>query len=195
MPRYGRILLSIGFLSSPFAGPGSAVLTSAGWLLAGSEEDNSFWGAVGLIGLLGVAAILAAKYGVLDGLAGIGGVLLLAYQALAVAALWHAGSKLNSSLLRAAAIILAVSWLLAVAASPANAETAAKAASGAVVDWAGTSWASEAARNLIEAIGGPQAIARGLAALAAVLAGAGILIAPSKGRGAEDEGLFALGVY
>ncbi len=196
MAKYGRILLSIGFLSAPFAGPGSAVLTSAGWLLAGSEEHNSLWGFIGLVGLMGIAAILAAKYGVLGGIAGLGGVLLLTYEALAVAALWHAGSKYGSILLKAAAIMLAVSWLIAVTAAPSSVETATRTASGALVDWAGTAWASQAAHSLIARIGGPQVLAQWIAAAAAILAGVGILLAPATARAeAQEESIFALNVY
>lgn len=193
-----RILLSIGYLASPFAGPGAAVITATGWFSYGSETRKQNWLALGLMGLLGVAAILAAYHSSgLSSLASIGGLLLLAYQAMAIAALWVVGAKHNSLFLKAAAMVFALSWLLAVTGAPADVSAAASAASGGLVDWAGATWASQAAKSFIEAIGGTITIARFLAALAAVLAGIGFLVLPPERSESIDleERLFSIGSY
>ncbi|MET1101836.1 MAG: hypothetical protein ABWW69_05100 [Pyrodictiaceae archaeon] len=192
-----RILLSIGYLASPFAGPGAAVITATGWFSYGSETKQANWMALGLTGLLGVAGILAAYHSNgLAGLASIGGILLLAYQALAIAALWIIGAKHNSLLLKASAIFFALSWLLAVAGAPASVSEATSVATGGLVDWAGAVWATQAAKGFIEAVGGAAAIARLLAAFAAVLAGVGFLVLPARGhRGISEERLLGIGAY
>ncbi len=175
--------MAIGYLAVPFAGPGAAVVTAAGWLALGVETRQQLWTGIGVVGLLGVAGILAAQHSeVLSSLAAAGGLALLLYLALAVVGLWILGSRSNSWLLKAAAAAFALSWLFAVTGTG-EAVSAAAAASGGVIDWAGTSWASEAARSAIEALGGPAAIAKALATLGGVLAGLGFLSTQEAGAG------------
>ncbi len=194
---YGKILLGVGYLAAPFAGPGSAVLTAAGWLAYGSESKNPTFTSIGLVGLLGVASILTGYYGIgSEGLAGTGGILLLLYYVFGVAALWILGIKTNNTPLKIAAALLAVSWLLAV--SGANTvQEATNTASGNIVDWGGVSWANQAARDVIEAIGGTVAIAKGLSVAGAVFAAIGILSLRESGEtGAlKEEEIFSLGTY
>ena len=181
-----RGLLSIGYLAVPFAGPGAAVVTAAGWLALGVETREQLWTGIGLVGILGVAGILAATHSsVLAGLAPAGGLALLLYLALAVVGLWVVGTRTNNWLLKAAAAAFALSWLFAVVGGGSTVSAAA-AASGGVIDWAGTSWASEAARTAIQAIGGPVALAKGLATLGGVLAGLGF-IAGGSPRGSASR--------
>ncbi|WP_317894551.1 hypothetical protein [Pyrofollis japonicus] len=196
MQRYGKLLLSIGYLSAPFAGPGSAVITAAGWLSYGSESGKNHLSMIGLIGLLGVAGILSGTYvASLSGLQGAGGVLLLLYFALGVAAIWMLGSEHNNSALKAAAMLLAVSWLLAVAGAS-DISSATSAASGTVIDWGGVSWANAAAHNVIQKIGGSAAIAKALALLGAVLASFGFLSLNEARTGiSHEETIFSIGTY
>ncbi|ABM80674.1 hypothetical protein [Hyperthermus butylicus] len=193
---YSKILLSIGYLSAPFAGPGSAVLTAAGWLSYGAEARKPTFAGIGLIGLLGVAGILTGYYSGAEGLAGTGGVLLLLYHVMGIAAIWMLGIKLNNNALKIGAVLMAVAWLLAVAgASSVNEAT--KTASGAIVDWGGVSWANEAAKNLIDKIGGTPAIAKAFAAAGAVFASLGFLSLAPRGEAAvaDEERIFSIGVY
>jgi hypothetical protein len=192
----GRLLLAVGYLSTPFAGPGSAVLTAAGWLAHGVEARRPTYSWVGLVGLLGVAGVLAGRYGYAGaGLEGLGGVVLLLYYVLSIAALWVAGIRSNNWALKAAAAALAIGWLLA-AAGASTVGGAARAASGAV-DWGGVSWANQAASSVIASIGGPEALAKLFTAAGAVLAALGFLGAAEAAAGQEtaEEAVFRLGVY
>jgi len=196
LQRYGKLLLSIGYLSAPFAGPGSAVITAAGWLSYGSETGKGHLSMIGLIGLLGVAGILSGTYvASLSGLQGAGGILLLLYFALGVVAIWMLGSEANNTALKAAAMLLAVSWLLAVAGAG-SINSAANTASGTVIDWGGVSWANAAAHNVIQKIGGTEAIAKALALLGAVLASFGFLsLNEQRSALAPEETVFSIGTY
>jgi len=193
---YGRLLLALGYLSAPFAGPGSAVITSAGWLVYGSETGRPTYGWVGLTGLMGVAGVLAGKYGAgLPGLEGVGGVLLLAYYVMSIALLWVGGVRSGNGALRVAAAALAVAFVLAASGSGTVTGTAV-AASGSVVDWGGLSWANAAAHSFIEAIGGPAALARVAAAVGAVFAAVGFMGLQESRQGmAREEAVFGIGVY
>jgi hypothetical protein len=192
---YGKILLGIGYLSAPFAGPGSAVITAAGWLAYGSETKNPTLTSVGLVGLVGVAGVLTGYYGISSAsLAGAGGVLLLLYHILGIAALWIVGIKSGNTPLKAAAMLLAVSWLLAVSGA-ASVEEAATAASGQVVDWGGLSWANQAARNIIESIGGTATLAKAFAAAGAVFAAIGIMTIREPSAAASEDAIFSMGTY
>lgn len=193
---YSRLLLALGYLSAPFAGPGAAVITAAGWLAYGAETRKPTFSGIGLVGLLGVAGILAGYYGSgLQGLVGAGGVLLLLYHVLGIAALWLLGIKGNNAPLKAAAMLLAVSWLLAVS-STGSVHDATAAASGSVVDWGGVSWANAAAQSLIDKLGGTAAIAKLLAAAGAVLASIGFIAMGSTSTGvSKEETIFSLGTY
>ncbi len=188
-----RGLLAVGYLAVPFAGPGAAVVTAAGWLALGVETREQLWTGIGLVGVLGVAGILAATHSpVLAGLAPAGGLALLLYLALAVVGLWIVGGRTSNWLLKAAAAAFALSWLFAVVGAGSTVSAAA-AASGGVIDWAGTSWASEAAMSAIQAIGGPVALAKGLATLGGVLAGLGFIAGGgSHARAGFEEQLAAL---
>jgi len=191
---FGRLLLAAGYLSTPFAGPGSAVLTSAGWLAYGAEERRPLYAWIGLVGLAGVAAIVAGKNGYGgEGVAGLGGVLVLLYYILSIAAIWLLGIRQRNTALQVAAVALAVGWLLA---AP-GAAAAQQAAPAAAVDWGGVAWASQAAGGLLAAIGGTGALAKALTALGAVFAALGFLSAqPGQGALAEgEEAVFRLGVY
>lgn len=196
MQRYGKLLLSIGYLSAPFAGPGSAVITAAGWLSYGSETGRSHLSMVGLIGLLGVAGILSGTYvASLSGLQGAGGILLLLYFALGVVAIWMLGSETNNTALKAAAMLLAVSWLLAVSGAG-SIDSAANTASGTVIDWGGVSWANAAAHNVIQKIGGTEAMAKALALFGAVLASFGFLsLNEQRSALTPEETVFSIGTY
>lgn len=189
-----RLLLALGYFAVPFAGPGAAVITSAGWLSLGVETRNQLWAGIGLVGLFGVAGILSAYHSeVLAGLAGVGGIALLFYLALAVVGLWMLGSRTNNWFLKIAAAAFALSWLFAVVA-PTTVSEAAAAASGGIIDWAGTEWASQAARDAIAALGGPVAIAKALATLGGLAAGIGFLTAPQVGsrNTMSEEAIFSL---
>ena len=176
---FGRALLGIGYLAVPFAGPGASVLTAAGWLVTGSEEKQQYWALVGLVGLVGVAGVLAAHYGSLPNLDGVGGVLLLIYEALAIVALWNAATYYNSLILKAAAILYAAGLLLAFS-----------GASTAVASWGSLEWAGQAAKAAIEALGGPLNLSRGLAAAGGVLAAIGFLAAPVGSPRSEEAEIF-----
>jgi hypothetical protein len=193
---YGRLLLALGYLSAPFAGPGSAVITSAGWLVYGSETGKPTYGWVGLAGLLGVAGVLAGKYGAgMPGLEGVGGVLLLLYYVLSIALLWIVGVRSGNGALKVAAAALAVAFVLAASGTP-TVDDAAVAASGSVVDWGGLSWANAAAHSFIEAIGGPAALARVAAAVGAVFAAIGFMgLQEASQSAAREEAIFGIGVY
>ena len=193
---FGRLLLAAGYLSTPFAGPGSAVLTSAGWLAYGAEERRPLYAWIGLAGLAGVAAIVAGKNGYGgEGVAGLGGVMVLLYYILSIAAIWLLGVKQRNTALQVAAVALAVGWLLAAPGSAAAAQQPTGAA--AAVDWGGVAWASQAAGGLLAAIGGTGALAKALTALGAVFAALGFLSAqPGQGALAEsEEAVFRLGAY
>ncbi len=194
---FGRLLLAAGYLSTPFAGPGSAVLTSAGWLAYGAEERKPLYAWIGLAGLAGVAAIVAGKNGYGgEGVAGLGGVMVLLYYILSIAAIWLLGVRQRNTALQVAAVALAVGWLLA---APGSAAAAQQASSGAAaaVDWGGVAWASQAAGGLLAAIGGTTALAKALTAFGAVFAALGFLSAqPGQGALAEgEEAVFRMGVY
>jgi hypothetical protein len=192
---YSRLLLSIGYLSAPFAGPGSAVLTAAGWLSYGAEARKPLYAGIGLIGLLGIAGILTGYYEGSAGLAGLGGVLLLLYTVLGIGAVWMLGVKANSAALKLGAILMAIAWLLAVAGA-ANINDAAKAASGSLLDWGGVSWANAAAKNIIERIGGTITLAKALAAAGAVFTSLGLLSLTTRAEQVgEEERIFSIGVY
>ena len=191
---YGRLLLALGYLSAPFAGPGSAVITAAGWLVYGSETRRPTYSWVGLAGLLGVAGVLAGRYGSVSGFEGGGGLLLLAYYVLSIAMIWFVGVKNGNGALKLAAAFLAVSFILAASGSS-NVSEAAVAASGRVVDWGGLSCANEAAHNLIEAVGGPVALARLSAAAGAVFAAIGFMGLAEARQGMHEETVFSMGVY
>lgn len=193
---YGRLLLALGYLSAPFAGPGSAVITAAGWLAYGSESRKPTYSWVGLAGLLGVAGILAGKYGVsLSGLEGVGGLILMAYYVLSIAMIWVLGVKTENGALKLAAGLLAVAFLLA-ATSSNTVVDATVAASGSVVDWAGIAWANAAAKNFIEAIGGTAALARLFAAAGALFAAVGFIGLNEKSEDYMDEDtVFRIGTY
>jgi len=173
---FGRALLGIGYLAVPFAGPGASVLTAAGWLVTGSEEKQQYWALVGLIGLVGVAGVLASHYGSLPNLDGVGGVLLLVYEALAIVALWNAATYYNSLVLKAAAILYASGLLLAFSG----------ASTTTVASWGSLEWAGEAARAAIEALGGPLNLSRGLAAAGGILAAIGFLATPNNPQHREE---------
>jgi len=192
---YGRLLLAVGYLSAPFAGPGSAVITAAGWLSLGAEARRPTYAWVGLAGLLGVAGILAGEYGYLPGLQGVGGLLLLTYYVLSIAMVWITGIKGNNGALKAAAFFLAVSFLLA-ATGAGSVRDATVAASGGVVDWGGVAWANQAASSVIEAIGGVASLARLFAAVGAVLAAIGFMGLQEQAETvSREEAVFGLGVY
>ena len=192
---YGRLLLALGYLSAPFAGPGSAVITAAGWLTYGSEARKPVYAWVGLAGLLGVAGILSGTHNPgLSSLAGAGGLLLMAYFALSIAMVWTLGVKTGNVPLKIAASLLAASFLLAVASSS-SVSDAAVAASGSVVDWSGLSWANSAAHGLIESIGGGEALARVAAAAGAFFAALGFLSIGVRSEGAlEEQQVFDVGL-
>jgi len=191
----GRLLLAIGYLSTPFAGPGSAVITAAGWLAHGVETRRPTYSWIGVVGILGVAGILAGRYGLAGaGLEGLGGVVLLLYYVLSIAALWLVGIRSNNWALKAAAMALAVGWLLAAAGAGSVGE-AAQAASGAV-DWGGVNWANQAASSIIASIGGPEALSKLFTAAGAVLAAVGFLGAvEARNEAMNEETVFSLGVY
>ncbi len=194
---YGKLLLALGYLSAPFAGPGSAVITAAGWLAYGSEVKRPTYSWVGLAGLLGVAGILAGKYGTgLSGLEGAGGLLLMAYYVLSIAMIWILGVKTNNGSLKLAAGLLAVAFLLAATGSS-SVTDATVAASGSVVDWGGLTWANAAAKNFIEAIGGTAALARLFAAAGAIFAAVGFLgLNERESEGfMREETVFNIGTY
>ncbi|KSW12014.1 hypothetical protein CF15_04315 [Pyrodictium occultum] len=192
---YSRLLLALGYLSAPFAGPGSAVLTAAGWLSYGTESRRPLYTGIGMAGLLGVAAVLADYYGSGHGLAEAGGTVLLLYSALSVVALWTLGIRAGSTPLKAAAALLAMSLLLAVSGAS-SVDAATRAASGGVVDWGGVVWANQAAQGLISRIGGAAALAKLLAAAGAVLASVGFLsLGEAQARGGSEETIFSLGTY
>ncbi|ALL01593.1 hypothetical protein Pyrde_1550 [Pyrodictium delaneyi] len=193
---YSRLLLALGYLSAPFAGPGAAVITAAGWLSYGTETRKPTFTGIGLVGLLGVAGILAGYYGEgLSGLVGAGGVLLLLYHVLAIAALWMLGIKSNNTPLKAAAMLLAISWLLAVSGTG-SVHDATTAASGSVIDWGGVSWANAAAQSLIDKLGGTPAIAKLLAAAGAVFASIGFMTMNEAASGlSREETIFSIGTY
>lgn len=174
---FGRILLGIGYLSVPFAGPGASVLTASGWLVTGSEERQQHWALVGLVGLVGVAAVLASHYGSLPGLDGVGGVMLLLYEALAVLALWNAGNHYGSVIIKAAAVMYAAGLLLAIAG----------AGTGLTITWGSLEWAGSAAKSIIEALGGGANLARALAAGGGILAAIGLFAAQPRPQGSELE--------
>jgi len=177
---FGRALLGIGYLAVPFAGPGASVLTAAGWLVTGNEERQQYWALVGLIGLVGVAGVLAAHYGSLPNLDGVGGVLLLIYEALAIVALWNAATYYNSLVLKAAAILYASGLLLAFSG----------ASTATVASWGSLEWAGEAAKTAIEVLGGPLNLSRGLAAAGGILAAIGFLAAPAGSQRGEEAEIF-----
>ena len=192
---YGRLLLALGYLSAPFAGPGSAVITSAGWLVYGSETGRPTYSWVGLAGLLGVAGVLAGRYGAASaGLEGVGGLLLLAYYVMSIALLWIVGVRSGNAALKAASVALAVAFVLAASGSGSVSDTAV-AASGSVVDWGGLGWANAAAHSFIEAIGGPAALARVFAAVGAVFAAIGFMGLNEAQAASREETIFSMGVY
>lgn len=191
----GRILLAVGYLSTPFAGPGSAVLTSAGWLVHGVEAKRPTYSWIGLVGLLGVAGVLAGRYGATGaGIEGLGGVVLLTYYVLSIAALWLVGIRSNNWALKAAAGALAIGWLLAATAAGSVGQAAQTASGG--IDWGGVDWANQAASSVIASIGGAAALAKILTAGGAVLAAIGFLGAVERHGGeAAEEAVFRIGVY
>lgn len=191
----GRLLLAVGYLSTPFAGPGSAVLTAAGWLVHGVETRRPTYSWIGLVGLMGVAGVLAGRYGAASaGLEGLGGVVLLLFYVLSIAALWLAGIRSNNWALKASAMALAVGWLLAATGASSVGE-AAQAASGAV-DWGGINWANQAAHSVISSIGGPEALAKVFTAAGAVLAALGFMGAVERQEeAASEEAVFRIGAY
>ncbi len=188
----GRILLAIGYLSTPFAGPGSAVLTSAGWLTYGAEVKRPTYAWIGLVGLLGVAGVLAGRYAGLGGIEGLAGVVLLLYYVLSIVALWIVGVRSNNLPLKAAAVVLAVAWLLAATGAQAS---AAQPSAAPVSDWGGIAWASQAAHNVIQSIGGTQALSKVLTAAGAVLAAIGFLGAVENRGEGREETIFSMGVH
>lgn len=192
---HSRILLSLGYLAAPFAGPGSAVLTAAGWLSYGAETRRPLYAGIGLVGLLGIAGILTGYYEGYSGLAGLGGVLLLLYTVLSIGAVWMLGVKLNSAALKLGAVLMAIAWLLAVSGAS-SVNDAAKAASGSLIDWGGVSWANAAAKNIIDKIGGTIVLAKALAAAGAVFTSLGLLAATARPeQHVEEERIFSIGVY
>jgi len=192
---YGRLLLALGYLSAPFAGPGSAVITAAGWLSLGAETRKPTYAWVGLAGLLGVAGVLSGRYGGVEGLEGVGGLLLLAYYVLSIALIWMVGIRSNNGALKAAAFFLAVAFLLA-ATGAGSVHDAAVAASGGVADWGGVTWANEAASSMIERIGGAEALAKLFAAVGAVFAAIGFMGFQEGESGlSREEQVFSIGVY
>ncbi|MET1128000.1 MAG: hypothetical protein ABWW70_01625, partial [Thermoproteota archaeon] len=86
------------------------------------------------------------------------------------------------------------SWLLAVSGA-ASVEEAATAASGQVIDWGGLSWANQAARNIIESIGGTAMLAKAFAAAGAIFAAIGIMTLREPSAAASEDAVFSMGTY